>query len=143
MLPVREIAYGSDDYNSAVDLRRRILRFPLGMDYPPEQLQAEHLYTHIAAFLSETIVGYAYLKKEGQALRLKQMAVDQGYQRRDIGRAIMVYAEEWAKKNTFDKIVLTARQTAIPFYEKCGYATTGDIFVELTIPHMEMFKFVG
>ena len=35
-------------------------------------------------------------------------------------------------------MVLHARQTAVPFYERLGYETYGEPFVEVTIPHIAM-----
>jgi predicted GNAT family N-acyltransferase len=33
-----------------------------------------------------------------------------------------------------------ARKTAESFYEKIGYSTYGDEFIEVTLPHVEMRK---
>ena len=37
-------------------------------------------------------------------------------------------------------MVLHARETAVGFYEKLGYKTSGDKFIEVTIPHFPMQK---
>jgi hypothetical protein len=35
---------------------------------------------------------------------------------------------------------LDARETAVGFYKKLGYAIGGDEFIEVTVPHFRMVK---
>ena len=37
-------------------------------------------------------------------------------------------------------MTMHARETAVPFYERLGYATVGARFEEVTIPHFKMEK---
>ena len=37
-------------------------------------------------------------------------------------------------------MVLNARTSAVPFYERLGYETRGEPFVEVTVPHLAMAK---
>jgi len=56
------------------------------------------------------------------------------------GAQIVASAERLAAERGFRRIVLHARETATPFYEKAGYVATGETFVEVTIPHRIMVK---
>ncbi len=38
------------------------------------------------------------------------------------------------------EIEMHARVCAITFYERCGYVCEGDVFEEITIPHIVMRK---
>ena len=73
-------------------------------------------------------------------VQLRQMAVEDSTQKKGIGAKLLLFAEESAKENGFDKIVLHARKVAIGFYLKYNYDIVGDEFEEVGIPHFEMQK---
>jgi predicted GNAT family N-acyltransferase len=52
----------------------------------------------------------------------------------------MNYAENVARDNGYKKMIMHARKTAVGFYEKLGYTTTGNEFTEVSIPHFVMEK---
>lgn len=56
------------------------------------------------------------------------------------GRSIMEAIENEAKMRGLTKLKLGAQLTAIPFYEKLGYETCSDIFLDAGIKHKEMKK---
>jgi predicted GNAT family N-acyltransferase len=73
-------------------------------------------------------------------IQMRQMAVDEKVRGRGIGRMMVKYSEDFARKLGFQTTVLHARETAVPFYEQLGYARVGDRFTEVTIPHWVMVK---
>ena len=56
---------------------------------------------------------------EGQ---VRFMAVREDQQGKGVGRALMQYLEEKAKDRGIEKIVLQARENAVPFYLSLGYS---------------------
>jgi predicted GNAT family N-acyltransferase len=54
--------------------------------------------------------------------------------------ALVHKAEEVAGAAGYDTIALHARQPAVPFYEKGGYRIEGDVFTEVDIPQLFMYK---
>ena len=50
------------------------------------------------------------------------------------------FAEEYCKDKGNSMMVLNARKTAVGFYEKLGYDTLGEEFLEINIPHYKMHK---
>jgi ribosomal protein S18 acetylase RimI-like enzyme len=50
------------------------------------------------------------------------MAVDQAYERNQIGRMIVNSLEQEARNRNISSIVLDAREHAVGFYEKLGYS---------------------
>jgi predicted GNAT family N-acyltransferase len=52
----------------------------------------------------------------------------------------MVFAENVARDRRYQKIIMHARISSIPFFDKLGYHVAGDPFIELTIPHVVMEK---
>jgi predicted GNAT family N-acyltransferase len=138
---IREIEHGSPDYWAAVELRQDVLRKPLGLQFSAEELDAEKDSHHVACFRGNTLVGCLVLRPiaDGDA-RMRQVAVAPELQGQGIGTAMVEYSEAFAWRLGFRRMILHARATAVPFYEKLGYARFGDRFMELTIPHWAMEK---
>ena len=144
MLEIVEVDHDSAPYRAIVNLRRRILRAPLGLDFTREQLHAERTDIHIGCYLAGALVGCVALtpsaSSEGASLKLRQMVVDPDHRGRDIGREILGFAEAWALARGYIEIALNAREAATGFYERAGYAAQGERFIEVTIPHRKMIK---
>ena len=141
MLQLREVTHGSERYRELVAFRRRILRAPLGLDFTAEQLAAERSDIHIAAYLEGELVGCVVLTAvDGSTVKLRQMAVRPDHQGRGLGGRIVAFAERLAADRGCREIVLNARESAVRFYEHAGYAVTGEVFTEVTIPHRRMVK---
>jgi len=140
-IETREIVFGSDDYQAELELRYRILRQPLGLEFTKEELARENEGTHVGAFLQGRLVGCLYLVVAGdRIIRMRQVAVASDCQGQGIGRAMVSFAESYARSRGFQKMILTARQAALPFYRALGYQATSDVIIEVTIPHQKMEK---
>ncbi|WP_291914271.1 GNAT family N-acetyltransferase [Chitinophaga sp. CB10] len=147
MLNFRIIEYGSCDYHDMVALRDEILRKPLGLTFSEDYLQKEINDVLIGAFYTEnnstSIVGCCILtpsSTEENVVQLRQMAVASNVQRKGIGSDIISYAEDLARNDGFKVLMMHARKEAAGFYQKLGYAITGNEFTEVGIPHFEMRK---
>ena len=140
-MALRIIDYSSEDYGKMVELRREILRKPLGIDYAPEDLEREKEDILIGAFEEDRIVGCCILTKLTQdTCKLRQMAVHSKVQRNGLGGAMLQFAENVARDAGYRKMVLNARKTALGFYEKLGYQQEGNQFLEVSLPHFKMHK---
>lgn len=140
-MALKIIDHGSKEYTQMVQLRTEILRKPLGMTFSPEELEQEKDNIHIAAFEEDKMLGCCMLiRQEGKEIRLRQMAVLNNLQGKGIGKAILIFAENIARDLGFKEITMHARKSAAPFFEKLGYRTIGNEFMEISIPHVEMEK---
>lgn len=140
-LLIHRIPHGSADYAAAVNLRRAILRTPLGLDFTAAQLAAEGSDIHLAAFDGDDLIGTVLLSPyDDRTLKLRQMAVDDRHQGQGIGAQLLTAAEACARAAGKTRITLAARLTARPFYARNGYTAAGGIFEEVTIPHILMQK---
>lgn len=144
---IRLIEYGSCDYQEMVKLRDEILRKPLGLHFTEAYLQQEINDVLVGCFEitesgeEQSLIGCCVLSPiDDELIQLRQMAVQESSQRSGIGREIMAFAEKEAVKNGFTTLMMHARKTAIPFYERLGYKIEGDEFLEVSIPHFEMRK---
>jgi len=141
---VIEIApHNSDRYGAAVELRRQILRLPLGLDFSPEELAAEADQVHIVDLDAEKVVACLSLVPNGDSAKMRQVAVAAEWQGKCRGRYLVEFSEVWAKQAGFTEITLHARETAVPFYLALGYRVTGEPFTEVGLPHQAMHKFLN
>jgi N-acetylglutamate synthase-like GNAT family acetyltransferase len=140
-MPIKQIDHGTKEYQQMVELRNEILRKPLGLTFDPKELAREKDDVLIGAFEEDKMLGCClFTKVDNQCVRLRQMAVQNNLQGKGIGATMMNYAENVARDAGYNKIIMHARKTIIPFFEKLGYKVTGNEFEEITIPHYIMEK---
>jgi N-acetylglutamate synthase-like GNAT family acetyltransferase len=138
---LKQIDYGTLEYDKMLQLRRQLLRQPLGLSFSEEELQKEKNDILIAAFDDDRILGCCMLcPLNRHTLRLRQMAVADNLQGKGIGASIMVFAENLARDKGYTHMLMHARDSAIGFYEKFGYKIKGSPFVEVNLPHHVMEK---
>lgn len=137
----REIQFGTADYEAEIELRNEVLRKPLGLDLKAENLDHEKLEFHFGAFENQKLIGVLVLKPlpDGE-VKMRQVAVAVDRQGKNVGAGLVMFSEQFSREKGWKAMVLHARKTAIPFYEKLKYQTIGDEFLELGIPHKKMKK---
>jgi predicted GNAT family N-acyltransferase len=138
---LREISFGTAEYEASVALRTRVLRDPLRLYPTPEEREEDRAERHLGAFEGTRLVGCLVLHDLGDGrVRMRQVAVDFDRQRRGLGNKLVRYSESFALGLGFREMRLHARRTAVPFYERLGYESYGEPFVEVTLPHLAMKK---
>ncbi len=136
----RQIEHGSAEYERVLDLRRRVLREPLGLVFTAAQIQAESGDTHLAAFDSAgKVVACAVLTRESPEIaHMRQVAVEPEVQNRGLGSRMLEFAEEIARKRGARLLFCHARHHVVGFYAKRGYTAVGEPFVEVGMEHRRM-----
>ncbi|MFB5265882.1 GNAT family N-acetyltransferase [Paenibacillus enshidis] len=138
---VERVEWGSPEYEQGLELRDRVLRQPLGLSIQDDPIHEENGDYHFRAVADGHTAGVLLLRKlDNSRLQMKQVAVDAAVQGQSIGRRMVEFAEQTAQELGFCEILLHARLTAVPFYEKLGYVKEGDLFTEVGIPHFHMIK---
>lgn len=142
MMTVIPIEFGTPEYDEAVSIRYDVLRKPLGLQFTVSQLSKEWADVHFACYndRSEMIGCLILTKLDDRTLKMRQVAVKEKIQGAGVGKALVEASEAYAKMNSYKKMELNARDTAIPFYEKLGYEIVSDTFVEVGINHKKMVK---
>ena len=129
-------------YAGELDLRHRVLRQPLGFRRDQVASPFEEESLHLCALdEGERVVGCVLFRwLDARRGRLFQMAVDPGWQRRGLGRRLLDRLEAELRARGVAEVVLHAREPAVPFYARAGYAAEGDVFMEVGIAHRTMRK---
>jgi ribosomal protein S18 acetylase RimI-like enzyme len=144
-LSLREIRFGSPEYSQECVLRQAVLRAPLGLDLFAEDLAPEADQWHFGLFAPDgALVGCVIAVPLGDGhAKLRQMAVLPRRQRQGLGRRLLREVEAVLASRGIRHIVLHARLAATGFYDASGYARVGQVFTEVTIPHVRMEKSLG
>jgi glucosamine-phosphate N-acetyltransferase len=67
------------------------------------------------------LVERKFLHKGGKAGHIEDVAVHPNYQRRGIGKALVMHLVEEAQKRSCYKVILDCKDELVVFYEKCGF----------------------
>ena len=108
----------------------------------PEDLELDEFdsgATHALAIEGSQCIGTGRLVSvRGLQGQIGRMAVLSAFRNTGIGRAILERLIEHARSAGMESLILHSQVTAIPFYEKHGFQSQGDIYDEAGIPHRNM-----
>jgi ribosomal protein S18 acetylase RimI-like enzyme len=140
-MPLKEIDFGTKEYEQMLELRYEVLRKPLGLSFTDNEMERSKSDILVGCFDDDELQGCCMITDKGDGVaKLRQMAVRKSYQGTGIGRELLLYCETIARAKGFKKMIMHARTSAIGFYEKLGYNIVGEEFTEVTIPHYVMEK---
>jgi N-acetylglutamate synthase-like GNAT family acetyltransferase len=133
------------EWTAYYQLRYTILRAPWGQAKGSEQTPDEDQHQHFAYFdTTNQLLGVGRLDLlDPQTTQVRFMAVADEQQGKGIGKAIMEEMESVSKEMGIQKIILHAREVALPFYQQLGYqldAPSHLLFGE--IQHFLMHKLI-
>jgi len=140
-LQIKEINYYSEEYQKLLNFRFQNLRKPLNLEWSKNDLMNEDQQNHFALKNQNEIVGSFCLKKiDCSTIRLRQMAIEKKLQKQGYGSSILKFTEKFAIMNNYKKIIIIARLSAIDFYKKNFFKTSGNIFIDVTVKSIKMYK---
>jgi ribosomal protein S18 acetylase RimI-like enzyme len=125
-------------YAAEQDLRYRVLRAPLGMGRHEVGFAHEEDALHLVAEEAGHVVGCVLFDLSSG--RLRAMAVDEALQRSGLGKKLVQRLEEELERRGIRAVMLHAREGAVGFYERLGYAVRGEPFTEVGLLHRVMTK---
>lgn len=130
------------EWETYYDLRYRIMREPLGKERGSERNEGDATGIHFALFEENRMLAIARLDKVDDAVcQVRFVAVEANQQGKGLGKLIMEAVEEKGKAEGYKKLVLHARDYALPFYEKLGYTLIGPSYKLFDVlQHYEMEK---
>lgn len=140
-MDIRLFTTDSPEYKDMVALRLNVLLRPIGIpeSYINPEKEASDLL--VGAFEGPMLIGCCVLTPHDTDLvQLRQMAIQPEFQGKGVGAAVVAFAEKTARERGFSRLMMHARDTVIPFYEKNGYTIAGEPFTEVGIGHHRMEK---
>lgn len=105
---------------------------------------------HFGLHLKQELVGIISLFKknnpafpEKKQYQIRGMAVLEEHRKKDFGKALIIYGEDYCKKQGAYRIWFNARMEAVDFYKKMGYQSLGIPFeIKDVGKHVLMFKII-
>ena len=136
-----EIRVGTAEYDSELEMRHRILREPLGIEWTDDERAWEKTERHFGMVVGGKVVACVLARDLGEgAMKLRQMAVEPERQNSGVGKNLLEKVEDVLRGKGTTRFELNARDLAVGFYEKLGYEKVGEEFVEVGIAHWKMRK---
>ena len=132
---VREATWAQDQ--SVLSNLRKVV-FIIEQNVPQEEEwdgNDEDSWHWLATDDEDRPIGTARLLPLGQ---IGRMAVIQEYRGLKVGQALLEAAVEKARRLGFESVYLNAQSHALGFYERSGFVTEGEEFMEAGIPHQRM-----
>lgn len=128
-------------YQKAKQLREHILRRPLGLFLSGKDTLGEQHQWHFGWVKQETLVAVIIIKPLAKnTAKLRQMTVAKNVQNQGIGRQLITATETVAVARGIQCIELSARATALTFYQALGYQLVDNGYLEQGITHYRMTK---
>jgi predicted N-acetyltransferase YhbS len=125
----------------ALELRFRLLREPVGFSRADVIVEGEDESMLLVALDGGQVVACVMFTPNAPIRgKLRQMAVRPSHQGKGLGRALVLHLEQAVAAQGFEEIELHARDHAVGFYERLGYAREGEPFIEVTLTHWFMRK---
>jgi predicted GNAT family N-acyltransferase len=130
------------DWDAYYDLRYRILREPLGKERGSERNDGDATGIHFALYENDRLIAVARLDQvDDTTCQARFVAVESHLQGKGYGRKIMDALECKAMESGYQKLILHARDYALPFYRKLGYTLVGPSYKLFDVlQHFEMYK---
>jgi predicted GNAT family N-acyltransferase len=95
---------------------------------------------HALALDGDMPVGCGRMVAHDAYVKIGRMAVLRDRRGEGIGRKILTFLMEQAKRQGFSRAVLHAQLSAEGFYLKNGYIPEGEVFEEAGIAHLRMYR---
>ena len=112
-------------------MRYEVLRKP--WDQPPGSDKDDQEQTSIHAMAcdeNEVVLGVCRLQyNSATEAQVRFMGVRTDTQGLGIGRKLIGYMEEKARRHGAQRMILQARENAVDFYKRCGYRVTEKTFL--------------
>ncbi len=137
--------HSPEEWTQYFHLRWQVLRAPWNQPKGSEKDDIEFLNTSFHAMAlnnNSKIIGVARIHLlDSNVAQIRYMAVSDAWQGKGVGIGLINYLEHIAQTKGIKKIILQARENALPFYHKLNYKVKEKTFVMYNkIQHFLMEK---
>ena len=123
----------------AAALRHRVFVLEQGVDPVIERDGRDNDALHVVVSDQDgEVVGTGRLMVQGTYAKVQRVAVDATRRGEGIGRAVMEGLNQHAKRQGIGELRLSSPADAVAFYERLGYRSEGEPYLEAGIWHLAM-----
>ena len=131
-----KIVESDEEKESVISIRRIVFIQELNIPEHMEIDDNEDLATYVLAKVEGKNVGTARWRETNSGIKLERFAVLNEYRSYGVGTAMTKFILKQLDQSKL--IYLNAQESAISFYEKLGFDSTGSMFDEVGIAHQKM-----
>jgi predicted GNAT family N-acyltransferase len=131
-----KIVESYDEKEFVISIRRIVFIQELNIPEHMEIDDNEDLATYVLAKVEGKNVGTARWRETNSGIKLERFAVLNQYRSYGVGTAMTKFILKQLDQSKL--IYLNAQESAISFYEKLGFDSTGSMFDEVGIAHQKM-----
>ncbi|KFN02813.1 GNAT family N-acetyltransferase [Bacillus clarus] len=131
------------DLETSFQIRKEVFVKEQGVSLKEEFDAFDQLYEechHVLVYYNETPVGTGRIRYIDGIGKLERICILKEYRKYGLGKVIIQTLEEIASEKEINKVKLHGQTHAEVFYQKLGYQTSSDVFMEDGIPHILMTK---
>lgn len=133
------VKYNSLEYQKAVNIRKEVFVIEQKIPEELEVDQYENSCEHFLTTSNEVPAAAGRLRVKDQYIKFERIACLKKFRGMGIGRNLMEKMLEHALLFHPQLTPYMHSQTiAVPFYEKLGWMTEGEVFFEADLPHFAM-----
>ena len=140
MMHVR-VAQSESDINIAYSIRKTVFveeqKVPLELEIDEYEQESTHFLLYGP---EQNPIGTGRLRFVDRYGKVERICILASDRIKGAGRLLMDSIEEYAKEKGIRSFKLNAQTSAIGFYEKLGYHTVSEEFMDAGIPHKTMVK---
>ena len=125
---------------AALALREEVFCGEQGVSLAEERDGRDEEAMHLVVVDDGVVVGTCRLLIEGTTVKLGRMAVSRTRRGLGLARALITEAEARARALGAERMELAAQLNAQALYDRAGYASYGDVFLDAGIEHVMMAK---
>ncbi|RBW70723.1 GNAT family N-acetyltransferase [Bacillus taeanensis] len=135
-----KVVQSEEELKKAFDIRVAVFVDEQKVPAEEEIDEFEDKSTHFLLYDGEKAVGAGRLRVVDGVGKVERICVLSTHRKGGSGKLIMNKIEEAAKEKGLTKLKLHGQTHAEGFYQKLGYETISDVFIEAGIPHITMIK---
>jgi predicted GNAT family N-acyltransferase len=135
-----KVVRNEEELKKAFDVRVKVFVNEQNVPMEEEVDEFEDEAVHFLLTDGEKAVGAGRLRVVDGIGKVERICVLSTHRKGGSGKLIMDKIEETAKEKGLKKLKLHGQTQAEGFYQKLGYETVSDVFMEAGIPHVTMIK---
>lgn len=129
-----------EELKDAFSVRKQVFVDEQNVSAEEEYDEYDDTAKHVVLYDGDVPVGAGRFRIVDGIGKMERICVLSSHRQKGAGKIIMDTLEALAKEEALPKLKLHAQTHAEPFYNKLGYETISDVFLEADIPHVVMIK---
>ncbi len=135
-----KIVQTDEQLQDAYQVRKEVFVEEQNVPVELEIDELEKMATHFVGYSEGKPIAASRIRFQNDYGKMERICIRKDFRGKGYGKDILLFMENYAKENGLNKAKLHGQIQAEKFYQKLGYKTVSDQFMDAGIPHVEMIK---